>query len=140
MRKYKKEWHRAEERLAASGGRRVAAVCGGRCAAGGGRRVAGGGRRARTACGTYYRRCTSLEETADRKTARPQDCKTARLQDHKTLRVFRHFQKINILILCFSACFFKFAQTAEISRVVVHGARRGLPRLSGLALESKLFL
>ena len=43
MRKYKKEWHRAEERLAASGGRRVAAVCGGRCAAGGGRRVAGGG-------------------------------------------------------------------------------------------------
>jgi len=131
MRKYKKEWHRAEERLAASGGGVRRAVCGEW-------RVAGGGRR--TACGTYYRRCTSLEETADRKTARPQDCKTARLQDHKTLRVFRHFQKINILILCFSACFFKFAQTAEISRVVVHGARRGLPRLSGLALESKLFL
>ena len=30
MRKYKKEWHRAEERLAAGGGREEAAVCGGR--------------------------------------------------------------------------------------------------------------
>jgi len=61
MRKYKKEWHRAEERLAASGGGVRRAVCGGW-------RVAGGGRR--TACGTYYR---------DRKTARPHDCKTTKL-------------------------------------------------------------
>ncbi len=74
MRKYKKEWHRAEERLAASGGRRVAAVCGGRCAAGGGRRVAGGEQRAVRIIGDVLR------------SKRPQDRKTARLQDRKTAR------------------------------------------------------
>ena len=81
MRKYKKEWHRAEERLAASGGRRVAAVCGGRCAAGGGWRAAGGEQRAVRIIGDVLR-------SKRRQTARPQDCKTARPQNSARVQTF----------------------------------------------------
>ncbi len=81
MRKYKKEWHRAEERLAASGGRRVAAVCGGRCAAGGGWRAAGGEQRAVRIIGDVLR-------SKRPQTARPQDRMTARPQNSARVQTF----------------------------------------------------
>ena len=72
MRKYKKEWHRAEERLAASGGGVRRAVCGGWRAAGGG----AANRRAVRIIGDVLR-------SKRPQTARPQDRK---MQDRKTAR------------------------------------------------------
>ncbi len=74
MRKYKKEWHRAEERLAASGGGVRRAVCGGW-------RAAGGEQRAVRIIGDVLR-------SKRRQTARPQDCKTARPQNSARVQTF----------------------------------------------------
>ena len=76
MRKYKKEWHRAEERLAASGGGVRRAVCGGW-------RVAGGGREQRA-----VRIIGDVLRSKRPQTARPQDRMTARPQNSARVQTF----------------------------------------------------